>query len=100
MSLMNKNKLEFVDGSIQKPLVTDPIFSSWRRCNNMVLSWLIRSMTPSIAETTISFKTALNLWENLKERFAQSDVYRIADLLSEIYNSTQGNRTVTDFFAV
>lgn len=64
----------------------------------MVLSWLIRSITPSIMQTDVSFKTMLSLWENLKERFAQSDVYRIAELQGEIFNISQGNHIATDFF--
>lgn len=99
MSLMSKNKLEFVDGTIGKPNAANPLYSSWRRCNNMVLSWLIRLLSPSIAQTAIAFETAQLLWENLRERFAQSDVYRLADLQIEIFTISQGNKSVTDYFA-
>lgn len=65
----------------------------------MVLSWMIRSLSPAIAQTAVSFGTAEELWENLKEQFAQFEAYLIANLWSEIYNISEGERSVTDYFA-
>lgn len=65
----------------------------------MVLSWILRSLSPAIVQTALNFETAKQLWENLKERFSQSDVYRIADLQTKISNISQGYRSVTDYFA-
>lgn len=96
---MSKNKIKFVDETILKPQIIVAIYSSWRRCNNMVLSWILRSLTPSIAQTALNFEIVKQLWKNLKERFSQSDVYRLADLQTEIFNISQGDRLVTDYFA-
>lgn len=76
-----------------------PLFSSWRKSNNMVLSWLIRSLSASIAQTAVNFDTTEELWQNIEERFAQSDAYCIADLQSEIYTISQGHRSITDYFS-
>lgn len=46
----------------------------------MVMFLIIMSLTPSVAQTSMAFETIEELWENLKERFAQSDAYRIANL--------------------
>lgn len=53
MALMSKNKLHFVDGSIIAPDKNDPLFGTWERCNNMMLSWLLHSLFPSIAQSVI-----------------------------------------------
>ena len=53
MALTAKNKIGFVDGSISKPDPTDPLFLSWTRCNNMVLSWLLNSVSKEIAGSII-----------------------------------------------
>lgn len=42
--------------------------------------------------------TSLDLWENIKERFAQLDGYRIADLQTKILTISQGT-TIIDYFA-
>lgn len=65
----------------------------------MVLSWLIRSLSPSIAQSVMNFESAQFLWDDLKELFSQSDVYRIADLQTEIFKISQGDRSVIDYFA-
>lgn len=64
----------------------------------MVLSWLIKSMTVSVAQIAIPFESAQLLWEDLKERFAQSDVYRIAELQTETFTISQGNKSITEYF--
>ena len=53
MSLLSKNKLKFVDGSIAMPLVTDSLYPHWERCNTIVLSWLVHSLEPSIAQSVL-----------------------------------------------
>ena len=40
-ALLAKNKLGFVNGTILQPNdESDPIFSDWQRCNDLVLSWI------------------------------------------------------------
>lgn len=44
MSLSCKNKLVFVNGTITKPSTDDmEKYLAWERCNNMVVSWLVRN---------------------------------------------------------
>ena len=80
MALLSKNKLKFIDGSIQIPAKEDPSFQVWERCNTMVTSWLYRAVIPSIAESISWLDNALDVWNDLKERFSQGDAFRIADL--------------------
>ncbi|KAK4265078.1 hypothetical protein QN277_026177 [Acacia crassicarpa] len=49
MLLLSKNKLGFINRSIPASKSTDSLFSIWERCNMMVLSWLTRSISSSIA---------------------------------------------------
>lgn len=43
MVLKVKNKISFVNGAIAQPIVTDdPLYSLWKMCNNMVLSWILK----------------------------------------------------------
>jgi len=52
-ALLSKNKLKFVNGSIKTPLPNDPIYEAWERCNVMVLSWIMRVLSPDIAESVL-----------------------------------------------
>ncbi|XP_020991964.1 uncharacterized protein LOC110278129 [Arachis duranensis] len=98
MAIISKNKYGFLTGSISSPLPGDPLFSAWEHCNNLVLSWLFHSLSPSITQSVLYFDTASSVWTDLKERFAQSDLLRIAELQEEIYALKQGTLSVTEFY--
>ncbi|XLT36761.1 hypothetical protein HN873_068053, partial [Arachis hypogaea] len=51
MAIIFKNKYGFLTSSISSPLSGDPLFSTWERCNNLVLSWLFHSLSPSITQS-------------------------------------------------
>ncbi|XP_019190499.1 PREDICTED: uncharacterized protein LOC109184958 [Ipomoea nil] len=90
IALEVKNKYGFVDGSIASPAESDPRFPIWRRCNNIVCSWIFKSLSPTIAEGVLYFEVAAEIWSVLKKRYSQVDAHRIAELQNEIYRSTQG----------
>ena len=52
-ALSAKNKVEFEDGSTSKPLKTDRTYGAWRRCNNMVISWIFHSVAISIRQSIL-----------------------------------------------
>ncbi|XP_072080878.1 uncharacterized protein [Arachis hypogaea] len=95
MAIISKNKYGFL--SIPSPLTDDPLFPIWEHCNNL-LSWLFHSLSPSITQSVVYFSTASSVWTDLKERFFQSDILRIAELQEEIYALRQGNQSVTEFY--
>ena len=53
-ALHSKNKTDFVDGTIKAPTSSsDPVFPAWKKCNRMVLSWLINSMSKDLISSVI-----------------------------------------------
>ncbi|XP_048420284.1 uncharacterized protein LOC125468504 [Pyrus x bretschneideri] len=66
MALMVKNKLGLVDGTITKP--TDAQveeLQQWNRCNNLVKTWLLGSMSKEISGSVIYCKDARQMWLDL-----------------------------------
>lgn len=59
-ALTAKNKIGFVNGSIQPPSeIGQPTnYALWNQCNNMTLSWLTHSVEPDLAKGVIHAKTA------------------------------------------
>ncbi|CAL8999400.1 unnamed protein product [Prunus brigantina] len=100
ISLSAKNKLGFVDGSVKRPSVeTDPEgFSLWRRCNDMVLSWILNSLEQDIADSVIYSDTAHDIWQDLEERFSQSNAPRIFQIQRDIASLTQDQMTVAAYY--
>nr|GMD07953.1 uncharacterized protein LOC109174480 [Ipomoea batatas] len=67
MSLSCKNKLAFVNGTITKPSTDDmEKYLAWERCNNMVVSWIVRTLSPTIGSSVLWIDTAYGVWEDLK----------------------------------
>ena len=66
-----KNKLGFINGSIEKPATGTDLLNSWIKCNDMVIFWILNSMSKDIETSLIYAKTALEISQDIKERFQQ-----------------------------
>lgn len=98
IALNVKNKLEFVTGVMQKPLLTNAMFVHWNICNMMVLAWLRNSLSKEIAGSVLYIDLAKKLWDELKERFSKSNGSRIFQLQRSISTLTQGQSNVNSYF--
>jgi len=82
LALQSKNKIKFIDGSLTQPNMEDSTYESWVRCNTMVLSWLQHSVEESILKSILWIHCAVEAWNDLKEMFSQSDIFKVAELQS------------------
>ncbi|XP_070054798.1 uncharacterized protein [Nicotiana tomentosiformis] len=98
ISLSAKNKLEFINGSCQKPVKNSPLFAQWRRCNDMVIAWLLNSLSKNIAKSIIYSQTAGELWAELEQRYGQADGAKLFQLQRELNNILQGTNDVAAYF--
>ena len=82
-ALLTKNRLGFIDGTLtlSPPLVSTPLnVQAWIRCDNMVGTWLTNSVSPKLQSSIIYEDTAVEIWNDLKNRFAQTDGPRLFNL--------------------
>ncbi|KAH9717541.1 hypothetical protein KPL71_021864 [Citrus sinensis] len=75
ISLNAKSKLGFIDGTTTMPSATakPDECASWKKCNDMILSWILNSLTQDLADNVIFSSTAQEVWEDLRDRFSQSN---------------------------
>nr|KYP33320.1 hypothetical protein KK1_045836 [Cajanus cajan] len=97
-ALSAKNKLEFIDGSVPQPLPSDRSYGAWKRCNNMVISWLVHSVSSSIRQSILWMDQAEAIWHDLQSHYSQGDLLRISDLQLDASSIKQGDLFVIDFF--
>lgn len=83
MALWEKCKLKYVDGSL--PVLKDKVFvPNLERCNDLVGSWILNSLSPEIHPSILYANTASQIWTDLKEYFSQSNVPKIYQLKQSI----------------
>jgi len=97
-ALSAKNKLEFVDGTLSEPKREDKDYASWRRCNKMVVSWIIHSVSEQIRQSVLWMENAEDIWNDLRSRYFQGNLFRISELKANAAALKQGDLTITEYF--
>ena len=69
-ALYAKNKVGFVDGTLEKPSEASSDYRDWMQCNAMVVAWLTNSMSKELYETVAYAATARDIWVDLEEHFS------------------------------
>jgi hypothetical protein len=59
----------------------------------------LNSVSESIAQSVVFLENAIDIWNDLRERFSQGDLIRISELQQEIYSLRQDNRSVSEFYS-
>ena len=58
MALNVRNKLGFIDGMVSKPSSMHRDYGAWSRCNGMVATWLMNSVSKKIGQSFLFINTA------------------------------------------
>ncbi|XP_019179261.1 PREDICTED: uncharacterized protein LOC109174480 [Ipomoea nil] len=99
MALSCKNKVAFINGTITKPSMDNvEKYLAWERCNNIVGSWIVRTLAPTIAHSVLWIDTACGIWNDLKRRFSKQYLFRIAEINCEIYQTKQRDSSLNEYF--
>ncbi|CAM8951474.1 unnamed protein product [Rhodiola kirilowii] len=97
IALSVRSKLEFVLGERPKPLDT-ALHSKWKRCNDVIMTWLLNSVSKKIVNHILHAKDVAHAWRILHIRYTGSNVSRKFHLKKEVSNIKQGDMDVASFF--
>ena len=68
IALSTKRKLPFVHGTLPRP-TDDPVKGDqWDACNNLVIAWIMNSVSDSIAESILYIESAVEIWKQLEKK--------------------------------
>ncbi|XP_019225858.1 PREDICTED: uncharacterized protein LOC109207407 [Nicotiana attenuata] len=81
-----------------RPPVESPLFDQWEQCNHMVISWILNSLDPDISQSVIYSKTAKGLWDELNQRYGQSNGARMYEVQKDFSSVSQGSSDVSGYF--
>lgn len=98
VALDAKNKLAFVDGTVSRPNESERIFRIWSRCNSMVKSWLLNSVSKQIYKSILRFDDASEIWKDLVTRFHITNLPRSYQLTQQIWSLQQGSTDLATYY--
>ncbi|XP_019244484.1 PREDICTED: uncharacterized protein LOC109224355 [Nicotiana attenuata] len=98
IALSAKNKSGFINGICDEPALDSKDHAQWSRCNDMVTSWLLNSLTKEIGDSVIYSKSTKELWNSLEHRFGQSNGAKLYHLQKKIAKTVQGNSRIAGYF--
>ncbi|GAU37802.1 hypothetical protein TSUD_276200 [Trifolium subterraneum] len=86
---------------VQTPL-SGSNYHQWSRAMVMALRSKNKlhfiNVAPEISQSIIWMDSASEIWQDLKERFYQGDVFRISDIQEEIYTLKQGDISISAYY--
>ncbi|XP_074336774.1 uncharacterized protein LOC141673946 [Apium graveolens] len=88
----------FVDGTYVKPVYNATLLIHWNRCNDIVISWILNTISSKIRQTMLYMSVAKDFWDDLVIRFAQTNVPKLFNLKKELAYLSQGNMSISAYF--
>ncbi|XP_071704401.1 uncharacterized protein [Rutidosis leptorrhynchoides] len=98
LALKTKNKFGFVDGSIKKNESNEVLIKQWERCNSVVLSWILGSISEELYLGQIFSTVASEIWLELKETYDRVDGAMVFNLHQKINSLTQNGSSLSEYY--
>ncbi|XP_074267284.1 uncharacterized protein LOC141590608 [Silene latifolia] len=90
LAILAKGKLGYIDSIVKKPASTDSTFETWRLTNALVTAWIYNSIEYTLREQISRQPEAKLLWDDIKNRFCQTNDARIYKLQADLMACRQG----------
>ncbi|XP_060188458.1 uncharacterized protein LOC132617476 [Lycium barbarum] len=95
-ALSAKNKQGLIDGTFVQPGPSSDQYKLWSRCNDMVISWILNSLSKEIVKFVLYSKTAKEIWKELSTKFGQCNGAQLYQLQKELSDVVQDPVTLLD----
>ncbi|XP_049414660.1 uncharacterized protein LOC125877400 [Solanum stenotomum] len=98
IGLLGKGKLGFITSQCSKDKFTTDMHDLWEKCNAIVLSWIMISVSRELLSGIVYASSAQQIWTDLKERFDKVDGSRIFYLHKEIATLSHRQLSISNYF--
>ncbi|KAJ0480794.1 putative RNA-directed DNA polymerase [Helianthus annuus] len=98
LALRVKNKIGFIDGTFEKPVDNPVLETQWERCNSVVLTWILNSVSEELYLGHVYSKSASEVWKELRDTYDKIDGSVVFDLYQKINSFKQNNLTVAEYY--
>jgi hypothetical protein len=94
----NPCPLEFkrnTDGTVTTEV--DPRYATWHQQDQMILSWINNSLSPTVLSTVARFTSSQATWSSLEKRYASQSKNRILQLRHDLLTVKGEGLSISDF---
>ncbi|XP_071714962.1 uncharacterized protein [Rutidosis leptorrhynchoides] len=98
LALSTKNKLGFINGTVKRSTTDEVLGSQWDRCNSVVLSWILGSVSEDLYSGQIFSTNTTQVWIELKETYDKIDTSIIYNFHYQINTLKQGDNTLSEYY--
>ncbi|KAH9780642.1 hypothetical protein KPL71_008153 [Citrus sinensis] len=74
------------------------VYTTWKRKDQLLLSWLMSSISIEILSLVVNSETSLELWTSLELQFGYETFAKKIHLKMMLNNLRKGSMTITEFF--
>ncbi|KAK9682409.1 hypothetical protein RND81_10G072000 [Saponaria officinalis] len=100
LTLMSKNKLGFISGSLKQPSSTHADYQRWILVDYAVRCWLLCAIVHTIFETLMYATSSKYLWDELHERYGEPDNLMFFELQSKLHSLKQGCLSLAEYYGM
>nr|GEU94285.1 zinc finger, CCHC-type [Tanacetum cinerariifolium] len=90
IALNARNKLKLINGEFEEPAINSPHRSLYERANDMVISWILNTISEQIRNNISFVNFATALWRNNDERDQRKRLIQFFMGLDESYTNVRG----------
>nr|GEW21672.1 cysteine-rich RLK (receptor-like protein kinase) 8 [Tanacetum cinerariifolium] len=98
IALSAKNKLKLISGEYEETYPNSEFRAYWKRANDMLISWILNTVSEQICNNLTFINSAYALWNELYEHYSQLDGHRIYQLANEIVDLKRSNCTIEVYY--
>ena len=98
IALSCKNKLVIATGEYKAPAEDSVLFPHWRKVNDMVITWILNTVSDEISNSMNYMDSAFDVWSELSERFSAVSGHKIYEVQKNMFRLEQGNDSVEIYF--
>lgn len=95
-----KRKLGFVTGEERKSTSDDVKKEAWATCNNMIISWILDSVSESIKKYIMFVNSVHQIWNQLEQRFALTNGSRKYKLNKDLYETKHQEKSISEYYTM
>lgn len=86
IALNARNKFVVVNGRFPKLNENYVLHVQWERVNDMIIMWILNSVTDDTSDGLNNVTTAAEVWQELHERFFGTNGHRIYQIMKEMHS--------------